>query len=94
MSERAGSTPLVVRIGREELVIRQRYEALSILNDLLIAGWFIAGSLLFFSSSTTTLGVWLFLAGSVELAVRPLIRLARHVHLRRLQSAPESDQDF
>ena len=94
MSERAGSTPWVLRIGREELVVRQRYEALSILNDLLIAGWFIAGSVLFFSSSTTTLGVWLFLAGSVELAVRPLIRLARHVHLRRLQSAPESDQDF
>ncbi len=94
MSDGTGSTPWMLRIGRDELVIRQRYEVVSILNDLLIAGWFIAGSVLFFSSSTTTAGVWLFLVGSLELAVRPLIRLVRHVHLRRLHPAPESDQDF
>lgn len=94
MGDRAGSTPWVVRIGNEELVIRKRYEVISIVNDLLIAAWFVVGSMLFFSNSTATLGTWFFLAGSIELAIRPTIRLVRHVHLRRLQAVPESDQDF
>ncbi|QGK70554.1 hypothetical protein GIY23_14405 [Allosaccharopolyspora coralli] len=94
MSERSGSSPLVLRLGHEELVIRYRYEVASIVNDLLIAVWFIVGSVLFFSESTTTAGTWCFLLGSVELALRPAIRLSRHLHLRRLHTATESDQDF
>ncbi|WP_235878581.1 YrhK family protein [Saccharopolyspora karakumensis] len=42
------------------------------------------------------LGTWMFLLGSIELAIRPTIRMIRHVHLRRLHHATgrESDQDF
>lgn len=80
-----GYEPLVLRIGGEELLIRKRYEVLSILNDVLIAAWFVVGSVLFFWEATTVTGTWLFLFGSIELAVRPIIRLARHVHLRRYQ---------
>lgn len=76
-----------MRIGDHELVIRNRYEVVSILNDILVALWFIAGSILFFSPSTTTTGVWLFLAGSIELMIRPVIRLVRRVHLQRLGSS-------
>lgn len=96
MSDTTASTPWVSRINHAELALRRRYEIASIINDLLIAGWFIVGSLLFFNDSTTTLGTWLFLIGSVELAIRPTIRLTRHLHLRRIQHpAPhESDQDF
>ncbi|MDT0301801.1 YrhK family protein [Streptomonospora wellingtoniae] len=76
---------LVLRVGAEELVVRHRYEAASIANDILIAIWFIAGSVLFFSSLWEDVGIWCFLAGSVELLVRPLIRLARLVHVRRMR---------
>lgn len=79
----------MLRIGDDELLIRKRYEVLSILNDILIALWFVLGSVLFFWESTTTWGTWLFLAGSIELAVRPVIRLSRHVHLRRYQPSME-----
>lgn len=72
------------RIGHDELVIRRRYEALSIANDILVALWFLIGSILFFSDSTTYAGTWLFVVGSAELLVRPVIRLSRIVHLRRL----------
>jgi hypothetical protein len=81
---------------RDELVLRQRYEVVSILNDLLVAAWFIVGSVLFFSPETTDVGTWCFLIGSIQLAVRPAIRLTRRVHLQRV--APdhrhESDQDY
>lgn len=96
MKDTTSSTTFVHRLGKAELALRRRYEIASIANDLLIAAWFIVGSILFFNEATTTLGTWLFLIGSVELAIRPTIRLTRHFHLRRLQNpAPhESDQDF
>ncbi|MCK1794857.1 YrhK family protein [Streptomyces sp. XM4193] len=92
------SRPLVVHIGREELVIAQRYAVASIANDVLIAVWFIIGSLLFFGPDTVTAGTWCFLAGSVELLIRPLLRLSRQLHLQRLRGGrpgpADSAQDF
>ncbi|MEC3975832.1 YrhK family protein [Amycolatopsis sp. H20-H5] len=81
-------SPLVLTFGHDELVIRRRYEALSIVNDILIAMWFVVGSILFFFGATTTAGTWFFLVGSVELLIRPGIRLTRTVHLRRIQGEP------
>lgn len=76
------------QFGHEELVIRRRYEVLSIANDLLIGVWFAVGSGLFFSPALTTTGTWLFLLGSVQLLVRPVIRLVRNLHLQRVGTAP------
>ncbi len=89
--------PLTIHIGREELIIRKRYEVLSIVNDILVALWFIVGSILFFSDATTVAGTWCFLAGSVELLIRPVIRLTRRVHLTRIagpSGSYETSQDF
>lgn len=82
--------PLTLTIGREELTIRKRYEVVSILNDALIALWFIVGSVLFFSDGTEVAGTWCFLVGSVELLIRPVVRLARHLHLQRISPSPSS----
>lgn len=75
--------PIVFHLGREELVIRDRYETISITNDLLIGTWFLVGSFFFFSPTLTHLGTWLFLLGSIEMLIRPVIRFTRRVHLRR-----------
>ncbi len=84
-----------IRIGHDELVLRKRYEILSIVNDILVAVWFVIGSILFFSDSTATAGTWLFLLGSIELLIRPLIRLARRVHIGRVGGTTgESARDF
>ena len=82
VSDAPGST-LVLRLGPEELVIRQRYETASIVNDLLIGMWFLVGSFLFFSSATVKAGTWLFVIGSIEMLIRPAIRMTRRVHLQR-----------
>jgi len=82
---------LVFRIGPEELVVRRRYELLSITNDIMIGVWFAVGSILFFSASTVRAGTWLFLIGSTQLLVRPLIRLRRNVRLRRISQVPGSE---
>ncbi|WP_043671888.1 YrhK family protein [Clavibacter michiganensis] len=90
------SRSLTITIGDEELVIRHKYEVASIVNDIMVAAWFVAGSVLFFSESTTTAGTWLFLVGSVQLMIRPLIRLGRRVHLTRIGSRAPGDtgRDF
>jgi hypothetical protein len=85
MPDPAHANDLVLTFGHEELVIRRRYEALSIVNDILIALWFVAGSILFFNDTLTTLGTWFFLIGSIELLIRPAIRLTRAVHLSRIR---------
>lgn len=97
-SVHSGGEGVTLRLGHEELVIRRRYETASIANDILIALWFTVGSVMFFSPDWTETGTWCFLAGSVELLIRPLVRLGRRVHLRRLAGhrvmPHETAQDF
>lgn len=96
MSDSKAPTPWYRHIGHGEIILRARYETASIVNDILIAAWFIVGSIMFFDERTTNLGTWMFLLGSIELAIRPTIRLIRHEHMRRLgiTGPHESDQDF
>jgi hypothetical protein len=93
------SSDLVIHIGREELTVRRRYEALSIANDVLIGLLFLVGSVMFFSDSTMLVGTWLFVTGSVLMLVRPTIRLTRRLHLTRMRGgdahgAHETSMDF
>ncbi|WP_110707721.1 YrhK family protein [Salinicola sp. CR57] len=89
---------LTLHFGRDELIIRRRYEVLSIVNDILIGIWFVIGSFFFFYESLTYYGTWLFLIGSVEMLIRPIIRLTRSLHLQRINahatSPAEAEHDF
>lgn len=78
---------LEIRVGRHELIVRRRYEAASVVNDLMIGVWFTIGSLLFFSPGTVRVGTALFLLGSLQLLIRPTIRLLRNLHLQRINPA-------
>lgn len=79
-------------LGHEELVIHQRYEVLSIVNDFMLGVWFTVGSFCFFFEGTPkTIGVWLFVIGSVQLLIRPMIRLHRYIYFKRL---PDTNHDY
>ncbi|MGM1017860.1 MAG: YrhK family protein [Actinomycetota bacterium] len=86
------SNDLDLPIGRDEIVIRNRYEVLGIINDVVIGVLFLVGSILFFSPSTTTVGTWFFVVGSAQLLVRPCIRLTRRVHLKRFDSVRDRER--
>jgi len=77
------SNPLTLTLGPEQLVISRRYEVASMFNDILTGLWFVVGSIFFFYDTLQTAAAWLFLIGSLELLIRPMIRIARDVHLRR-----------
>ncbi len=78
-----GNGTKVLHFGHDELVIRQRYEVLSIINDLLSGIWFLLGSVFLFFDTLALASAWLFVLGSVELLIRPTIRLSRRLHLAR-----------
>jgi len=86
-----GNRPLTLTLGHEQLVIQKRYEVLSILNDFMMGIWFVVGSACFMDDRLKTLGLWLFLIGSVQMLIRPIIRLSRRIHLRHI---PQSHWDF
>lgn len=83
-------------IGDEELVVRKRWETASIANDVLVALWFVIGSVLFFWEETSLAATWFFLVGSLQFLARPVIRLRRRVHLRRIRGDRYTDdaQDY
>ena len=75
------SVELDLDIGSEHIVIQRRYEALGAFNDLLIAVWFLIGSFFFLTDSLVESGTWLFIAGSAQLIIKPLIKLTSLIHV-------------
>jgi hypothetical protein len=64
--------------------LRRLYDWLSIGNDLAIGLEFLIGSICFLPGRNEQLGVWLFIAGSSQLLIRPMIVITRKAHLGRL----------
>ncbi|WP_433782286.1 YrhK family protein [Actinomycetospora sp. CA-101289] len=75
---------ITISLGNEEIVLRQRYELLSILNDIGIFLFFTVGSIAFYWHELFNVGVTLFVIGSVQLGFRPILRFFRRVQLRSL----------
>ncbi len=84
------STELDVDLGKQHIVIQRRYEALGAFNDLLIAIWFLVGSFFFLNDSLVESGTWLFIVGSAQLIIKPLIKLIGLVHVGRTFEANTS----
>ncbi|MEP3351093.1 MAG: YrhK family protein [Marinomonas sp.] len=71
-------------IDSEHIVIQRRYEALGALNDLLIAVWFLIGSFFFLNDSLVESGTWLFIVGSAQLIIKPMIKLISLIHVGKV----------
>lgn len=81
-------------IGQRHIIIQRRYEALGALNDLLIAIWFLIGSFFFLNESLTQDGTWLFIVGSAQLIIKPLIKLTSLVHVKKAFSKLNQHNDY
>ncbi|MDF2977267.1 MAG: hypothetical protein K0S40_1995 [Actinomycetospora sp.] len=75
---------ITISLGNQEIVLRQRYELFSIINDIGIFLFFTVGSIAFYWHELFNVGVTLFVIGSVQLGFRPLIRFFRRVQLRSI----------
>lgn len=79
---------LDIDIGSQHIVVQRRYEALGAFNDLLIAIWFLIGSFFFLNDSLVESGTWLFVVGSAQLIIKPIIKLVSLVHVGILHKVP------
>ncbi|ABE58931.1 MULTISPECIES: YrhK family protein [Chromohalobacter] len=90
--EKPNSDETTFTLGREELIVHRRHELASTVNDLMLGLWFTIGSVcFFFQGGVKEAGIWLFVIGSLQLLIRPVIRLHRQLTLKQL---PSSSQDF
>lgn len=65
--------------------VHEIYEWVHILNDLLSALFFLVGSFFFLSDNLQAAGTWLFIAGSLQMLVGPMIRTANKLHVRNIK---------
>lgn len=79
---------LVINIGHEQLVIERIYEVIGIANEICIGLWFVIGSFFFFSNTLVTAGTWLFVTGSVQMLVKPIIKITKLIHLKKRFNKP------
>lgn len=72
---------LSLRVGRKQIDIDSRWEAASILNDMMTGLWFVIGSILNLLDVAEMAALVFYLVGSTQLLARAVIRLARRVHV-------------
>jgi hypothetical protein len=94
--DEGGGGAVTLTLGDREIVLRQRYELISIANEICIALAFTIGSIAFYWESLFNFGVTLFVIGSVMLGIRPAIRLSRRIQLRKVTRGMPSEvaRDF
>ncbi len=71
-------------IGNKHIVLQRRYEFLGAFNDLLIAVWFLTGSFFFLNDTLMNSGTWLFIVGSAQLLIKPLIKVTSLIHVANI----------
>jgi hypothetical protein len=77
------SNKLGLNQAPKHIIIQRRYEVSGAINDLLIAMWFLIGSLFFLTASLVESGTWLFVVGSAQLLIKPTLKLISLVHVSR-----------
>jgi hypothetical protein len=85
---------LEIDLGQEHIVVQRRYEAVGALNDLLIAVWFLIGSIFFLSNSLVERGTWLFIVGSAQLLIKPVLKLASLIHVNYVYQTKTKKRDY
>ncbi|EFD93080.1 MAG: hypothetical protein BJBARM5_0237 [Candidatus Parvarchaeum acidophilus ARMAN-5] len=62
--------------------IERNYKILGLLNDFMIGFEFLTGSFEFLPGNSTVIGVYLFIAGSAQILIVPIIKIARDIHIK------------
>lgn len=83
---KSGDYELLINLQKHRIVIHNRYEWIHIINDGMQAMWFLIGSIFFFYSSLETLAIWLFVIGSAQMAIRPIIRISHKLHRQEIET--------
>ncbi|QTN00896.1 hypothetical protein ERJ70_17350 [Sediminibacillus dalangtanensis] len=79
-----------IQMGRFQLFFNKKYRLISLTNDIALGLWFFIGSIFFLWKQTQTIGTVLFILGSAQLLIRPLLKIIHAFYLKR---TPPHHQD-
>ncbi|MEF3329444.1 YrhK family protein [Oceanobacillus sp. M60] len=85
---------LDLHVSRVELKVTSIYKLLYQLNDLILGLVFLTGSFLFFSDNTMFAGTVLFVIGSIQMLVRPIISIIHDFHLSKVKQKQKRDKNI
>lgn len=83
-----------IQMGKHDLFFKKGYDILYTINEWLLGIWFLVGSIFFYYESLKTWGVTLFVLGSVQMLIRPTIRLVHRFHLRKHYEREYEDKQW
>ena len=72
----------------KERVAHEVYEWAHVANDAVTALLFLVGSIFFLYDSLKEWGIWLFIIGSAQMMVGPIIRTFNKIYVRRIRKQP------
>ncbi|GEN86188.1 YrhK family protein [Oceanobacillus sojae] len=72
---------LDLHLERVELKVTSIYKLLYQINDVILGLVFLMGSIMFFKDSTMFAGTVLFVIGSIQMLIRPVISIVHDFHL-------------
>ncbi|WP_174733649.1 YrhK family protein [Mesobacillus harenae] len=81
-----------ISIGKYQMIIRQRYKVLSLLNDVLLGVLYLTGSILFLTNVSQTISILFFLGGSILMILRAILNIMRDLHLKRFKPKKQTSQ--
>ncbi|QQK81239.1 YrhK family protein [Salicibibacter cibi] len=61
------------------------YKFLYQINDLLLGLVFLTGSFLFFNDDTMFAGTVLFVIGSLQMLIRPIVSIVHDIHIKKVR---------
>ncbi|WP_160064270.1 YrhK family protein [Psychromonas sp. L1A2] len=84
------NNPMELDLGQQHIITQRRYEALGAINDFFIAVWFLIGSFFFLSDSLVQSGTWLFIVGSAQLLIKPVLKLISLIHVKKIYDSKKN----
>ncbi|MFD1887327.1 YrhK family protein [Paenibacillus wenxiniae] len=82
---RPDSYQLAIEFKRRRIVTSNRYEMISVLNDIITTICFLVGSYFFFHKETET-GTIMFIIGNANTLFRAILSLIRKIHVEWIQN--------
>lgn len=94
MSTQKDNKELDLHLRKVELKVTSIYKLLYQINDLVLGLVFLTGSFLFFRDDTMFAGTVLFVIGSIQMLIRPVISVVHDFHLSKVEKKGTDSKKF
>lgn len=82
-----------VQVGKHIIFFNKNYRYIFIINELLLGIEFVVGSVFFFYESLKTAGIIIFIVGSAQMFLRPVLKIFHAVSLKKIGQTGTHDWD-